>query len=183
MAISKILNKDMGIAWEKYREWLGSETSRGLISEKDVFFQSKSPIFYEEIYRNYEPANESECKSENIQKESNRQETTFSNLDEQIHDVFLIHGYIGKAIDMQKLANMLILRWPKIRPVIWKSIEKYSQDLTFDIKLLGNKISKEICEEITTYPELSPSLKISFICHSLGGLLIRSALTKLRKLK
>lgn len=106
-----------------------------------------------------------------------------SAFDFTIHIVFLVHGFKGRARDMQRLSNILALRCPKIRPVIITSIEKYAEDPKFDIKELGKLLSQEVEQEISENWEGYEEIKISFIGHSLGGLLIRSALQELEHYK
>ena len=73
---------------------------------------------------------------------------------------------------------MLVLRCPKISPVLCRSIENKTDDVNFSIDKLGKVLSEEVIQEIENHTDDS-NFKLSFVGHSLGGLVIRSAIRKL----
>lgn len=139
--------------------------------------KNNEPILYEEVLwlnQNFEKSYIS------WDQNSRKTEDIYAYLHQAQHFVFLVHGFKGSIRDMQKISNMLVLRCPKIKPIIWKSIQEHAEDTTFDIEKLGTKLAYEIHHEILENHEEDTEYKISFIGHSLGGLLIRAALWKLR---
>jgi hypothetical protein len=105
--------------------------------------------------------------------------TTTSKM-EPIHLVVLQHGFEGNYYDMRHLNNFFLLLFPHLQIYVARS----NQDLTYDsIDDMGKRLAEEIltyCK--STLPKLlyptrgAPTGRISFIGHSMGGLIIRRAL-------
>lgn len=99
---------------------------------------------------------------------------------EPIHLVVMQHGFEGCYYDMRHLQNFFRLLFPHLQIYVARS----NQDLTYDsIDDMGKRLAEEIltyCK--STLPKLlyptrdSPTGRISFIGHSMGGLIIRRAL-------
>ncbi|CAI2385814.1 unnamed protein product [Moneuplotes crassus] len=161
-----------------YLQSTGLETARGLIGEKCIYRENNTPIFYEEVLERKGGFKKSATKT------MTEKDDKFAEIfEDSIHVVFLIHGFGGKSKDMQKLSNILALRCPKIRPIICKSVEKNADDPKFNIEKLGHELAKEVEDEIVNECQGYDKLKMSFIGHSMGGLVIRYALRHLRKYK
>lgn len=161
-----------------YLESVAYETSRGLPGEKDIFMKKSSPIFYEEKWIIREESELEIPKASDDQKlpEVKREKTQTPG--EPTHLVFFVHGFKGTHMDMYYLWNMLVLRCPKINPILCRSIENKTDDVNFNIDKLGKLLSEEVINEIDQHTD-DDNFKISFVGHSLGGLVIRSAIRRL----
>jgi hypothetical protein len=88
------------------------------------------------------------------------------------HLVVLVHGFQGNSFDMQLVSKVLAQAWPKL--VILDSA--FNENRTDgDISEMGERLA----EEIVSFMSLNFGNRcplISFIGHSLGGLIIRAAL-------
>lgn len=94
--------------------------------------------------------------------------------------VILCHGYQGSHVDMLKLVHYFKIINPDVYYYCSRSNEK---DTTADIETMGNNLAKEIDLMLKRYQEEDRLESVSFIGHSLGGLIIRAALPKLEKYK
>jgi pimeloyl-ACP methyl ester carboxylesterase len=103
-----------------------------------------------------------------------------SNVKAERHLIVLVHGYMGSAYDMKTVKDVLILYKPYL---IVLSSESNERNTEGSIEDMGMRLSKEVVAFIGT---LHPSIilsKISFIGHSLGGLIVRAALKGLEEYK
>lgn len=92
------------------------------------------------------------------------------------HVLVLVHGFQGNSFDMRLLKNNLALLHPKTHYLCSTANE---DDSDCDIKEMGKRLAEEvkafigdICND-QSGPEMS---RLSFIAHSVGGLIVRSAL-------
>ena len=93
------------------------------------------------------------------------------------HLVILCHGYQGKRIDMRILENYFV----KIFPHTIFLVSEFNQNMNNKtIGDLGRELAREVNTFVTTFTNYS---KISFVGHSLGGIIIRAALPFLKKLR
>jgi hypothetical protein len=169
----------------KRREYLTSlayETSRGLPGEKDIFLQKSSPIFYEEHWIIDEEEDSESESSKHANALPSGSGTNGIIDDEPIHLVFFVHGFKGSHMDMHFLWNMLVLRCPKIQPIMCKSMQGKTDGQNYDLERLGEDLCEEVHQEIEELVE-DDNFRISFVGHSLGGLVIRSAIRSLSMYK
>ncbi|XP_059631187.1 lipid droplet phospholipase 1-like isoform X2 [Cornus florida] len=91
------------------------------------------------------------------------------------HLVIMVNGIFGSAQDWRFAAQQFLKRYPQ--DVIVHRSECNSSMLTIDgVDVMGKRLADEVISVITGYPNLQ---KISFIGHSLGGLVARYAIAKL----
>ncbi|KAK8936759.1 hypothetical protein KSP39_PZI012053 [Platanthera zijinensis] len=91
------------------------------------------------------------------------------------HLVVTINGIIGSADNWRFAAKQFVKRYPK--DVIVHCSDCNYATLTFDgVDVMGERLAKEVRLVVKRKPELR---KISFICHSLGGLVARYAIGRL----
>ncbi|GFZ10114.1 alpha/beta-Hydrolases superfamily protein [Actinidia rufa] len=91
------------------------------------------------------------------------------------HLVIMVNGIIGSARNWRFAAKQFLKKYPQ--DVIVHCSECNSSMLTFDgVDVMGNRLADEVIAVIKRYPCLQ---KISFIGHSLGGLIARYAVAKL----
>eukprot|EP01105_Mastigella_eilhardi_P010228 TRINITY_DN2395_c1_g1_i2.p1 TRINITY_DN2395_c1_g1~~TRINITY_DN2395_c1_g1_i2.p1 ORF type:complete len:306 (+),score=74.41 TRINITY_DN2395_c1_g1_i2:400-1317(+) len=89
-----------------------------------------------------------------------------------VHLVVLVHGLAGNTWDMRLFKDYLAIYFPSYVFLVCTSMES---DSLADIAEMGQNIAKEVCNFIEE--EVGPGLRsISFVGHSLGGIVIRAAL-------
>jgi hypothetical protein len=89
-----------------------------------------------------------------------------------LHLFVLQHGYQGSSWDMRTIKNRLSLLMPDALFLSPKSNEGKTEG---DIREMGQRLAAEISEFIEE--NCSNSIgKLSFFCHSLGGIIVRAAL-------
>jgi triacylglycerol esterase/lipase EstA (alpha/beta hydrolase family) len=131
-----------------------SNQGRVVVKEPKARIQQKSthktdPIIIEEVYCNEEAR---------VQLPESQ----------GAHLFVLVHGFQASARDMQLFKTNLFELLPKAQFLVSRSNEGKTDK---SIEILGHNLAKEIL----TYVSLTPQKigKISFVGHSLGGLIIR----------
>jgi predicted alpha/beta hydrolase family esterase len=147
-----------------------------------------NPYFFEETYeKNAEPQSTGILKTSfmNFVRSSIKNNIRLGNLynsrilvQKKQHLIILVHGYHASHFDMRVYQNFLA----KIIPHTIFLISKANEDMTK--KKIG-QMGKDLANEIKKYINESKSKfsKISFIGHSLGGVIIRTALPHLPQYK
>ncbi|GER50819.1 alpha/beta-Hydrolases superfamily protein [Striga asiatica] len=93
------------------------------------------------------------------------------------HLVVMVHGILGSALDWKFGAEKFVQRLPD--KVYVHCSERNAAKLTLDgVDVMGERLAEEVLEVIKRKPSLK---KISFIAHSVGGLVARYAIGKLYK--
>ncbi|XP_077216425.1 lipid droplet phospholipase 1-like [Tasmannia lanceolata] len=91
------------------------------------------------------------------------------------HLVVFVNGIIGSAANWRFAAKQFVKRFPE--DVIAHCSECNSGTLTFDgVDVMGERLAEEVISVIEHRPQLQ---KISFVGHSLGGLVARYAIGRL----
>ncbi|XP_077238280.1 putative lipase ROG1 [Tasmannia lanceolata] len=91
------------------------------------------------------------------------------------HLVVMVNGIIGSAEDWRYAAEQFVKRLPD--KVIVHRSECNSSRLTFDgVDLMGERLAEEVLSVVRRRPGVQ---KISFVAHSLGGLVARYAVGRL----
>ncbi|KAK7327715.1 hypothetical protein VNO77_21803 [Canavalia gladiata] len=91
------------------------------------------------------------------------------------HLVIMVNGIIGSAADWRYAAEQFVKRLPD--KVIVHRSECNSSRLTLDgVDTMGERLAKEVLAVVRRWPEVQ---KISFVAHSLGGLVARYAIGRL----
>ncbi|CAL0304960.1 unnamed protein product [Lupinus luteus] len=91
------------------------------------------------------------------------------------HLVIMVNGIIGSASDWRYAAEQFVKKLPD-KVVVHRS-ECNSSKLTFDgVDTIGERLAEEVLSVIRRWPEVQ---KISFVAHSLGGLVARYAIGRL----
>jgi len=91
----------------------------------------------------------------------------------------LVHGFEGSSCDVKLMRNVILFRFPKLQTLCSKNNEDKTDG---SIQEMGNRLAKEVCKYISDCLSNNPP-RISFIGHSLGGIIIRTALPNLEKYK
>lgn len=91
-----------------------------------------------------------------------------------LHIMIFVHGLQGSAFDMRNVRNIISLYYPDILCLL----STCNEDCTDGpIEEMGKRLSEEVISAISPF---SKSLKkLSFVGHSLGGIIIRAALPHL----
>ena len=97
-----------------------------------------------------------------------------------IHIIILVHGYRGHSSGMSMLKGYISMIYPNTYVFSSKVNEKKPE---LSIKIQGKRLAKEIKFYIQSLKVSLDQLKISFIGHSMGGLVSRAAIPRLKKLK
>ncbi|PWA83020.1 alpha/beta-Hydrolases superfamily protein [Artemisia annua] len=91
------------------------------------------------------------------------------------HLVVMVNGLIGSAHNWRYAAKQFLKNYPE--DIIVHCSERNSSLLTFNgVDVMGCRLANEVISVIKRHPNLQ---KISFIGHSLGGLIARYAIAKL----
>ncbi|KAL4558957.1 hypothetical protein LXL04_031083 [Taraxacum kok-saghyz] len=91
------------------------------------------------------------------------------------HLVVMVNGLIGSAHNWRYAAKQFLKKYPD--DVIVHCSERNSSLMTFNgVDVMGNRLANEVVSVIKRHVKLE---KISFIGHSLGGLVARYAIAKL----
>lgn len=115
-------------------------------------------------------------KSKSISSKIDKKEKLF---DEHIHVFFMLHGLEGSSNDMRNLQSLLQTYLPKA--IFYRS--EINEDHTNDnIEELGLRLAGEVRNFLDNYLHYS-KLEITFIGHSLGGLIARAAFPHLADFK
>lgn len=95
------------------------------------------------------------------------------------HLLIMVNGLVGSAKDWKYAAKEFLKTYPE--DIIVHCSKRNYSTLTLDgVDVMGGRLAEEILLVIKRYPHVQ---KISFICHSLGGLIARYAIAKLYELK
>ena len=91
------------------------------------------------------------------------------------HVVFILHGYGGSPLDMNKVLDLLSFMYPLVKYVL---IHKCYSNETKSLRYLANNAVEEILAQLKQIQEdeKRPLGRISFIAHSIGGLVFRIAM-------
>uniref|UniRef100_A0A2P2LJ72 DUF676 domain-containing protein n=1 Tax=Rhizophora mucronata TaxID=61149 RepID=A0A2P2LJ72_RHIMU len=91
------------------------------------------------------------------------------------HLVIMVNGLVGSSADWRYAAEQFVKRFPD-NMIVHCSECNYSK-LTFDgVDLMGERLAEEVLAVVRGRPQVQ---KISFVAHSLGGLIARYAVARL----
>ncbi|XP_022879116.1 putative lipase ROG1 isoform X2 [Olea europaea var. sylvestris] len=91
------------------------------------------------------------------------------------HLIVMVNGIIGSAQNWRYAAKQFVKAYPS--DVVVHCSESNSSMLTFDgVDVMGTRLADEVISVVAHYPNLQ---KISFVGHSLGGLIARYAIARL----
>jgi len=93
------------------------------------------------------------------------------------HVIVLVHGYQGSAWDMRLFKNHLqvLLEHTDAEPLFLCSSVNERKKTEGDIKAMGRRLAKEVDEFIKRNCNRGKPGRISFVTHSLGGVIARAA--------
>jgi hypothetical protein len=91
------------------------------------------------------------------------------------HVVVLVHGYLGSSWDLRPFRNYLSILEPSIVTMLSKANE---DDTDSDIEVLGFRLAREVSEFLREHLSNArrPLARLSFVCHSIGSIVLRCAL-------
>ncbi|CAD8143802.1 unnamed protein product [Paramecium octaurelia] len=89
------------------------------------------------------------------------------------HLIVFVHGYKGSPFDMRRWRNIIKIYYPKCFTLLSSCNQREGEE---SIRVMGHKLSIEIQAQIQLMDGID---ELSFICHSLGGVVARSALCNL----
>lgn len=122
------------------------------------------PVLFEDVYIKDTPS------PSKVYKENNG-----------AHLFIFVHGLMGSSEDMRLMKNILLTRFPDAQFLCSSANEGLTEG---DIGQMGINLSKEVKEFIGKYfPNNNSIKKISVICHSMGGVIARTALQYLEEYK
>ncbi|WVZ21695.1 hypothetical protein V8G54_009017 [Vigna mungo] len=91
------------------------------------------------------------------------------------HLIIMVNGLVGSAQDWKFAAKQLLKRFPE--DAVVHCSERNSSMLTFDgVDVMGDRLAEEVISVIKRHPSVQ---KISFVGHSLGGMIARYAIARL----
>ena len=95
------------------------------------------------------------------------------------HVIILVHGYQGTPFDMRCIRNAVSLVYPTSLIMISAVNEGQTEGCILE---MGKSLAKEVLAYIEEWCPNGKLGKVSFIAHSLGGLIVRSALPYMSEL-
>ena len=98
-----------------------------------------------------------------------------------LHLIILVHGFMGNLYDMKNIKDEIAAVHPEAVVVSTSSVQGGGMDI--DIRDLGEKLAKDVLQTIHLHELHRPLERLSFIGHSLGGIVIRAALPHLEEVK
>lgn len=102
-------------------------------------------------------------------------------IEDSKHLFILVHGLGSSYIDMISLMFEISIATPNAEFILPESISRAKTHSR--IQKLAKDIADEISEKIEEEVDINSITKITFICHSLGGVIIRAALPYLLEFK
>lgn len=93
-----------------------------------------------------------------------------------MHVFVLVHGFQGNHGDMRALRNQITYVYPESVVLLSTANEDQTEG---DIMEMGERLATEVKSYITAFCPINCLSKLSFIGHSLGGLIIRASLPHL----
>ena len=96
-----------------------------------------------------------------------------ASLNKSIHLIIFVHGFQGNAFDLRLIRNQVSMCRSNTLLMCSRKNEDHTDE---DISGMGERLSKEIEQFIEEWCPNALFEKISFVGHSLGGLIIRAAL-------
>ncbi|XP_057971867.1 lipid droplet phospholipase 1 isoform X2 [Malania oleifera] len=115
------------------------------------------------------------CSSESVKGGTNVQSCKDSDLSSADHLVVMVNGILGSVTDWKFAAEQFVRMLPD--KVFVHCSERNVASLTLDgVDVMGERLAEEVLEVIKQRPNIS---KISFIAHSVGGLVARYAIGRL----
>ncbi|CAK0889495.1 unnamed protein product, partial [Prorocentrum cordatum] len=95
-----------------------------------------------------------------------------------LHLFVLVHGFQGNSFDMRLMRNNLALAYPD---AAFLSSTSNEDDTDGDISEMGVRLAAEVRSYIAEWCPGSALGRLSFVAHSLGGLIARSAVALLEE--
>ncbi|KAL0873297.1 hypothetical protein Bca101_023002 [Brassica carinata] len=109
------------------------------------------------------------------EKDSGGEDLFMESAEKPDHLVVMVNGIIGSSADWKYAAEQFVKKFPD--KVLVHRSESNSATLTFDgVDIMGERLANEVLSVIKNRTGLK---KISFVAHSLGGLVARYAVGKL----
>merc|ERR1719453_1998304 len=94
-----------------------------------------------------------------------------------VHLFVLIHGFQGNSFDMRLMKNNIALLYPDAIFLCSNSNEENTEG---DMNEMGIRLAQEVVNYITDWCPGSALGRLSFIAHSIGGIIVRAALPLLQ---
>ena len=88
------------------------------------------------------------------------------------HLIVLVHGFQACSFDMEIIKNCIAFLFPHCQVLLSTSNECRTEK---SIEVLGERLAREIKDFVNEQPSRG-EYKISFIAHSMGGIVVRAAL-------
>merc|ERR1712110_197117 len=95
-----------------------------------------------------------------------------------VHLFVMVHGFQGNSFDMRLIKNNVALLYPDAIFLCSTSNEENTEG---DISDMGIRLAQEVVNYICDWCPGSTLGRLSFIAHSMGGLIVRSALPLLHE--
>lgn len=96
------------------------------------------------------------------------------------HMIVFVHGFQGSSTDMKILKNYFSMIHPEAVFLLSEANHNNTENC---IEEMGEKLADEVSKKIESYCPGTSLGRLSFIGHSMGGIIIRSALPHLEKYK
>ena len=99
--------------------------------------------------------------------------------DKSVHLIVFVHGFQGNSFDLRLIRNNIAMCRPNAYMMCSSKNEEHTEG---DIATMGERLAREVERFIRDWCPNGSIDKISFVGHSLGGIIIRAALPYLQDL-
>lgn len=135
---------------------------------------SQRPVLFEQRYLPRPPSSKATCDAgASVPSESQRLLPSAPKEYDGVHLFVLVHGFQGNSYDMRLMKNNIALLFPEAICLCSSANEDNTDG---DVNEMGIRLAQEVVNYVNDWCPASALGRLSFIAHSMGGLIVRAAL-------
>ena len=163
-----IMARDLAKEYKEAAKERRSQIQNYLYINEECFYDStiRQPMFFEEIYQSND--------------QDGGSEPHFIRRNPGVHLIVIVHGFQGNSFDVRLIKNNISVLYPNTLLLCSEANQENTED---DIFAMGERLANEVIGFITEHCPRYVLGRLSFISHSLGGLIVRAALLHLSEYK
>jgi hypothetical protein len=163
-----IMARDLAKEYKQSAKERRCQLQNYLFISEECFYDSKirQPMFFEETYL---PADQESVS-----------ELHYIRRNPGVHLMVIVHGFQGNSFDVRLIKNNISVLYPNSLLLCSEANQDDTED---DIFKMGERLAKEVSDFISEHCPRYVLGRLSFISHSLGGLIVRAALLHLSEFR